>query len=131
MRSSKPVRRHRGNLTSVIDHTRFVQSLREFGVPQFDGDAILRELRRQVDAIIRPFTTIGFANWVKKYRKTRAIFFQAQAIALTRQSLSLTTYRNWMALHRPQPTDLVLPVRQPEAPDQAMENRFEQAVKSF
>ena len=65
------------------------------------------------------------------HRKTRAILFQAQAIALTGQSLSLTTYRNWMALHRPQPTDLVLPVRWPEVPDQAMENRFAKAVESF
>jgi hypothetical protein len=119
------------NLTSVIDHARFLQSLRAFGTPEFDGDAILVELRRQAQTIVRPFTETAFENWARKYRKTRAIFFQAQAIALTETRLSLTTYRRWVALHRPQPTDLVWPVQWPEAPDQAMENRFAKAVESF
>jgi hypothetical protein len=100
-------------------------------MPNFDGDMILAELRRQVDAIIRPFKSSKFENWVTKYRKTRAIVFQAQAIALSGQSLSMTTYRSWLALHRPRETDLVFPVQWPEAPDRAMENRFERAVQSF
>jgi hypothetical protein len=119
------------NLTSVIDRSRFRQSIRTFGTPLFTEADIMADLQRQVTALVRPFTEIGFHRWSARFQKTRALSFHASTICLAGKILSLTTVRTWVDLHRPEPVDLIKLVRWPHPLDQAMSNRFQRAADKF
>ena len=117
------------NLTSVVDHARFGQSVRAFGETLFSEAEIMADLQRQVTAIVEPFSQAHFHGWARPYQKARAIFFEAQTICFAGKTLSLTSYHLWFDLHKPDRAELKDQLTWPHPPDQAMANRFQKAVQ--
>jgi hypothetical protein len=116
------------NLTSVIDRSRFCDSIRAFGTPLFTEADIMADLKRQVTTLVRPFTETAFHRWSEKYHKARALSFHASTICLAGMTLALTTLRTWVDLHRPEQVDLIKLLRWPHPLDEAMSNRFQHAA---
>ncbi len=113
------------NLTSVVDHTRFAESIRTYGKKMYGPADVMSELQRQVHDLVQPYTMPAFSDWMKKRRRPRAILFHADAIALAGKTVALTTYQVWLDLHRPDAGALVVPFMWPEADDRAMAAVFD------
>jgi len=118
------------NLTNVIDHHRFGESIRTFGKNLFTQDEIMRDLRHQVRAVASPFNDVRFREWLRRYHKTRALFFHANSICLAGKSLSLSTFSLWVDVGNPDVTKSgELDRRNPL--DEAMAIRFLRAAENL
>ena len=113
------------NLTSALDHTRFSESISTYNTTMYNPEGIQAELQRQVEALIQPYSAADFAGWMKERRRSRAIFFHADAIALAGKTVAMITYQNWFDLHHPGPNPLIVPFRWPEEDDRAMAAVFD------
>lgn len=95
------------NITGAIDHEPFLRSIREFGTDLFSGaEDISWELRERARTVSDQFYEPAFLRWIHAYPKVRAIFFQAQTIAIVNKTLSLNSYGDWLAVHPEEVADL-------------------------
>ena len=99
------------NLTGALDLSRFTHSIRSTDTKMYSVDDIKRELQHQVNIAVKSYDSDHFAAWMKLTQgQPRAILFHADAIALAQKTIVRFTYQNWLNLHRPRDTSIVVPL---------------------